>query len=543
MLALAAIGVALALIVGDLLHLGPSGQFGIATAPLGHGSYRIVHVDRDSPASRAGIAVGDLVALPEDRITQRENISFEAPAPNGTLALIIAKPHERRRVLLRASRFAATHGLLVAVYGIAATFQVIRIVFVLVAGLIVLRRADRAEARALATFLIAFAFAFTRWPWYGLNVATILQIGRPMIVIFGIMQAVRFAAIFPEPSRCGIRRFIVRLNPLITACAVFSVLYEPFTTLVLDRATPLGILGRVRGVAFLPGLRGRRPRGRLRHQRTGGPPSERPRLRWVAISIGIGVTGFLIVLVLEALGLSDIVTAPFALLIVAIPLGTAYAILRHRMLDIAFVVNRALVFGIISALVVAAFSLLEFLLGKYLTSLGHVQSALLEALLALGIGVSLARIHERVNHIVDTVFFRERHRAEAALHRLSREASYVDDPAVLAERIVVGVDRHAGASGTALYLQDGNNSFRQRLTTLAGAPTTLERNDAAIVRMRASGEPSISMNSHVKSRSRPYRARSRFRWPYAVLSSACCAAAPNETWKTTRPTNARHWPN
>jgi len=212
-------------------------------------------------------------------------------------------------------------------------------------------------------------------------------------------------------------------------------------------------------------------------------------LRWVAISIGIGVTGFLVVLVLEALGLSDIVTAPFALLIVAIPLGTAYAILRHRMLDIAFVVNRALVFGIISALVVAAFSLLEFLLGKYLTSLGHVQSALLEALLALGIGVSLARIHERVNHIVDTVFFRERHRAEAALHRLSREASYVDDPAVLAERIVVGVDRHAGASGTALYLQDGNNSFRQRLTTLAGAPTALERNDAAIVRMRASGEP------------------------------------------------------
>jgi len=60
---------------------------------------------------------------------------------------------------------------------------------------------------------------------------------------------------------------------------------------------------------------------------------------------------------------------------------------------------------------------------------------------------------------------------------------------VLAQRIVVGVDRHAGASGTALYVVDGTNSFRRLLTTLADVPTGLERNDAAIVRMRASGEP------------------------------------------------------
>ncbi len=114
--------------------------------------------------------------------------------------------------------------------------------------------------------------------------------------------------------------------------------------------------------------------------------------------------------------------------------------------------------------------------------------AVLEAVLALGIGISLGRIHARVDGFVDRAFFRQRHRAEAALRRLAREAPYIDEPQVLADRVIAAVDRHAGANGTALYLQNGNGAYTSLLATLSDIPAEVERNDIAIVRMRALGE-------------------------------------------------------
>jgi len=116
------------------------------------------------------------------------------------------------------------------------------------------------------------------------------------------------------------------------------------------------------------------------------------------------------------------------------------------------------------------------------------RRAVLEAVLALGIGISLGRIHARVDGFVDRAFFRQRHRAEAALRRLAREAPYIDEPQVLADRVIAAVDRHAGANGTALYLQNGNGAYTSLLATLSDIPAEVERNDIAIVRMRALGE-------------------------------------------------------
>ena len=264
---------------------------------------------------------------------------------------------------------------------------------------------------------------------------------------------------------------------------------------------------------------------------------DRERIRWISVSTAIGLGGLIVTIVLEALGANEFVAVPFVFALAAIPIGTAYAILRHRMLDIGFVINRALVFGAISALVVAALRLLEFILGKYVTSLGHVQSAVLEGLLALAIGVSLGRIHARVDSVVDTVFFRERHRAEASLRRVTREAAYVDDPQILAERVVAAVDRHANAAGTALYLTDGS-TYAPFLTTLTNVEP-MERNDVAVVRMRALGDP-IDLEDLVRETG-PTQCPGAVAFPMIVRGQllGVLACGPKRNLESTLPTNAR----
>ena len=484
--ALAAIAVALALACGDLAHNGPSGDFGFDFYPDTAHGYRITRVVANLPAARAGIRVGDRITLADRDVGNKVSFFFPV-APDTSLALRVERSGITRHVSLRAVVPPAPPYEELAQQTFVAALETMKVIFFVVAGLIAIRRADRSQARALATFLIALAFGTVNlWPWYPPAFAVAVTAIRAMAIVFALTQAIRFATIFPHVSTSGPRAAIARANiwanvaVIVAGAAAIAPIILPAVSKDLNVALQIFTVGfamyaiAALTIGFAVGWRE-------------AESVDRERIRWISVSTAIGLGGLIITIVLQLLGANEYVALPFVFALAAIPIGTAYAILRHRMLDIGFVINRALVFGAISALVVAAFSLLEFVLARYVTSLGHVQSAVFEALLALGIGVSLGRIHARVDSVVDTVFFRDRHRAEASLHRLAREAAYVDDPQILAERIVAAVDRHANASGTALYLGQGH-SYAALLATLPEAPR-IERNDVAIVRMRSIGDP------------------------------------------------------
>jgi hypothetical protein len=95
-------------------------------------------------------------------------------------------------------------------------------------------------------------------------------------------------------------------------------------------------------------------------------------------------------------------------------LSLAYAVLRHRVLDLGFVVNRTLVYGVLTSLVVVVVSLVDWLCGHVLASR---FSLAFEAVVAVGLGLALNRLHGRTERLVDRVVFRERHRAETRLRQ------------------------------------------------------------------------------------------------------------------------------
>lgn len=116
---------------------------------------------------------------------------------------------------------------------------------------------------------------------------------------------------------------------------------------------------------------------------------------------------------------------------IIIPLTVGYAVLRHRVLDISFVISRALVYGTLTSLIVVIFALIDWFFVRKLvaTNVGLIA----EIITAIGLGFWLDSLHNRIDILIDRVFFKHRYRAELTLARIATalphatSASAVDD--------------------------------------------------------------------------------------------------------------------
>ena len=212
------------------------------------------------------------------------------------------------------------------------------------------------------------------------------------------------------------------------------------------------------------------------------PRAERQKVTWVAASLGVGVFGFLATVLLSAAEVAEPGRDIPLLLLIAMPLGCAYAILRYRLLDIAFVVNRAAVFGVTSLLVLALLAVvdlvLQHLLGSWLVASGlYVQLGI-----ALAIGVATRPLHSRVDGLVDDLFFRARHEAERTLRAFERDVAHIDDATIVRAQTVAIVAR-VTALRCALYVANEEAFACAASSDDPRARPLVHRNDGAVVRL------------------------------------------------------------
>lgn len=165
------------------------------------------------------------------------------------------------------------------------------------------------------------------------------------------------------------------------------------------------------------------------------------------------------------------------------PLLFAYAVLRHRVIDLGFVLNRTLIYGGISIIMLSAFGLIEWAVGHVLQPQGRNESAALDAAIAVLLSLSFSRVHDFVERHVEALFFRSWHDNEKRLNRFVIEASFVTRAENLKSAFVNELARFTGGTTVALYLND-TGGYR----AFAGAalfPETIDADDATLVAMRA----------------------------------------------------------
>ena len=157
----------------------------------------------------------------------------------------------------------------------------------------------------------------------------------------------------------------------------------------------------------------------------------------------------------------------------------AYAVLRHKLFDLGFAVNRTLVFATISAILLVSFGTLEWAVEHLVPEAWHEGSALFSAGIAVGLFLLFHRIRDAVEHAIERLFFRSWQRNEAALKRFVAAAAHVEKPASLAEQYVTELGRFTGGAAATLYVRTPEGDY----ASATGA--TIDADDPALTAMRA----------------------------------------------------------
>jgi len=345
---------------------------------------------------------------------------------------------------------------------------------VLFCVLIALRRSEDAEARwlifyLLGVFVVSQGLGDVITPWPLFDQLCLVVKGFIFVPSFAFLAI--YADCFARPPSIARRGLTALVIVLTVAAAVRTAVVRfdlwngwmsPFTEPLIVRGDPLSRLLEAAGLliamlSLLVALRSSR-----------GP--ERTRLSWSLAVVLPGLLWFFIVLAMgESIPLV-LFTTISAILWFGTPVILSYSLLSHRIFDIAFVVNRAAVFAGVSAIVLAGFVLIEWLLTDWLSTASHAANVLASGIVALALGLSIRFVHGRVDRFVDTVFFRKRHEDEEAIRTFAREAPYITDPDTLVRRATGVLARHTDATSVDLVMR-------------------FDENDPAIVRLRATPQP------------------------------------------------------
>ena len=157
----------------------------------------------------------------------------------------------------------------------------------------------------------------------------------------------------------------------------------------------------------------------------------------------------------------------------------AYAVLRHRLFDLGFAVNRTLVFATISVILLASFALIEWAIKQVIPKVWYGGSAYISAAIAVSLYLLFNRIHHSVEHAIERLFFHKWQLNEQALRRFVRAAAHVEKPEALAGNFVAELGRFTGGAKTAIYARTAEGHYADA----SGA--TIDADDPALAAMRA----------------------------------------------------------
>jgi hypothetical protein len=199
------------------------------------------------------------------------------------------------------------------------------------------------------------------------------------------------------------------------------------------------------------------------------------------VDLAIGLSG-------EFQDVPLLLIAPMVLTNVIIPLVLAYAVLRHRVVDLGFALNRTVVYGTFSAILLGSFGLIEWGVEHLLPEEWVKASAWIDAGAAVMVYLAFHRVHDAVEHRVEHLFFGQWQTNEDALRRFVASAVYFEDTRALAHAFADELARFGGGARVALYQRDA-----AVLNRVAGtwdtAPRHFREDDPAFALMRAERAP------------------------------------------------------
>lgn len=169
----------------------------------------------------------------------------------------------------------------------------------------------------------------------------------------------------------------------------------------------------------------------------------------------------------------------------------AYAVLRYRVFDFYLAVSRAVVFGIVSLLLLCVFGLLQHWVAHHVSD-GHSGfgwQVLADAAPAVLVFLVFNRLHARVEQAMRALFFRRWAAKEQGLRDWMAGADHVGSSPALLAGFAAALDRFGDGAGAAVYTVQAGDGFTLAAASRPVFPALLGPDDPLAVVMRADLAP------------------------------------------------------
>ena len=294
----------------------------------------------------------------------------------------------------------------------------------------------------------------------------------------GGLAIVAFALRFPRPFPGRFGTVAVRTaDALLALVAIASIVFDPFHVPVITAVTDVLSAVSIPAVLVIIVVRYLSSNGIARR-----------RIAWVLAGAVISSAASWTF----ASGIAN--AAPFLWFLTAniaelsLPIAVAYAVLRHRVLDIGFVLNRTLVYAILTTTIVLVVSLIDWVVSRLLSE--SRLATVLEAGVTIGFGFLLNTLHERVGRVVERVLFRERHMAVRRLEDRIDALDYAESSATVDTLLVHECREILKLQSAALFRARGDLGYERIDSFGWGEFGRILGNDHLLIRMiRAKEQP------------------------------------------------------
>jgi len=219
---------------------------------------------------------------------------------------------------------------------------------------------------------------------------------------------------------------------------------------------------------------------------------DRQRIKWVIMGFGIGLPSFVLAFLIDV---SSSISVPYwfiGLLLclnLLVPVTIAYAVIHHHVIDVSFVISRAVVYTALTGLLVATFGFIDFEIGQRLSSTGLTVA--IQVVVSIAFAFWLNAIHARIVEIVDSTLFKRRHQAEKQLARIARALPHAQSSEgvdrLLVDEPVAALD----LTSAALFRtdDDGKAILARHQGWPDSSPTMLDADDSLLLQLTADQAP------------------------------------------------------
>jgi hypothetical protein len=201
-------------------------------------------------------------------------------------------------------------------------------------------------------------------------------------------------------------------------------------------------------------------------------PLQRQQTKWAVFGIIVTFGGFVLAIpVVDGLlplfvPMSPLsfffAQTPFYLLLLLFPISIAFAILRNRLWDIDALINKTLVYGLLTVLLAALYAGLviglESLVG--LITRQSSQQPFVLVISTLAIAALFHPLRRRLQRVIDRRFYRRKYDAVRILEAFNATLRHEVDLATLSEQLIAVVQETMQPAHVSLWLRDGKQWSR-----------------------------------------------------------------------------------